>query len=493
MAIESARVLRLLGDFAEPDRRPAAAADLARALGAEELILFAPDPELGVLLPAPGLPQTLRNAAEWRTFLEHCRRDGEFLGELSGPDGHPRPARGCTAAGGVVAVAVGEHAAAAELASLRPLFSLLGALFRSERQTAAAEVRVTAAGRAVERAEALTQALQEMRTRLEAALQEAEAARSEARAQAEQAETLAEELQTQATHLEEQAAALEELNAELAASIEEAERARAAADVANRAKSEFLATMSHELRTPINAIIGYTELLEMGISGAVTDEQRAQLERIRSSSRHLLSLINDVLDLAKIEAGHMTVTGRHEPVGEVLFDTVGMLALQAAERGIEVEEVCGDPNTAYVGDEDRVRQIVVNLLSNAIKFTEPGGRVLVRCGCTPQPQPDAQLTGTGPWTYIQVEDSGIGIAANELDKVFLPFVQAEVGHSRTRGGTGLGLTISRQLARLMGGDLTVRSEPGQGSCFTLWLPTEKVPGTLDETLRVGADRAGSHG
>jgi signal transduction histidine kinase len=140
-----------------------------------------------------------------------------------------------------------------------------------------------------------------------------------------------------------------------------------------------------------------------------------------------------------------------------------------------------------VGDRDRVRQIIVNLLSNAVKFTPAGGTITVRCGTTGRPEPSAQVVGEGPWTSIAVEDTGIGIAPDQLPRMFQPFVQAEDGHTRTRGGTGLGLTISRQLARLMGGDLTVTSREGTGSSFVLWLPAvTPETGSLDPMIRVGA-------
>jgi hypothetical protein len=143
-----------------------------------------------------------------------------------------------------------------------------------------------------------------------------------------------------------------------------------------------------------------------------------------------------------------------------------------------------------VGDEDRVRQILANLLSNAVKFTEPGGRITVTCGTAPE----AGVTGNGPWTYLRVTDTGIGIAPEEMESVFHPFEQVERGHTRTKGGTGLGLTISRQLARLMGGDLTVESEPGQGSAFTLWLPAEAAAEPpLDEVVLEETRQRRPHG
>ena len=258
--------------------------------------------------------------------------------------------------------------------------------------------------------------------------------------------------------------ALEQANAQLVERTAEAE-------AANRVKSEFLANMSHELRTPLNAIIGYGDLLRMGIAGPITDAQRAPLERIQASSTHLLGLIEDVLDLSKIEAGRITVERQPRPIFSVVDAALELVRPQAAKRKLEILNQCeGKANGRFVGDEDRVRQILVNLLSNAVKFTRPGGAIEVSCGANAEPEPDARLQGQGPWVWIRVADTGIGIASEQLDSVFQPFVQADSGRTRAAEGTGLGLTISRRLARLMDGDLTVESEPGVGSRFTLWLP-----------------------
>ncbi len=256
--------------------------------------------------------------------------------------------------------------------------------------------------------------------------------------------------------------------------LQEAQAARMEAERANQAKSEFLTMMSHEIRTPINAIIGYTEILEMGIAGPVNPAQRNQLERVRSSSAHLLGLINDVLDLAKVEAGQVTVEAERAVLQDAVDAALGLVRPQASERGLRVERRCSDKvPMVYRGDEDRVRQILVNLLSNAVKFTAGGGQIIIDCGSTSETPERTQLTGEGPWVFVSIQDTGVGIAPSEQEAVFRPFVQAESGHKRTRGGTGLGLTISRQFARLMGGDITLRSELGKGSTFTLWLPPLK--------------------
>ncbi|HYR07400.1 MAG TPA: ATP-binding protein [Longimicrobium sp.] len=261
-----------------------------------------------------------------------------------------------------------------------------------------------------------------------------------------------------------------------------AELARRAADEANRAKSQFLANMSHELRTPINAITGYAELLELGIGGSLTAQQRHQVERIRSSSQHLTTLVNEVLDLAKVESGQMTAERERVPVAEVLADALTLVQPQAARRGLRLFDQTDEArDAALVGDRDRVRQVLANLLSNGVKFTAPGGRVSVRATVTDEPDRDARLPGRGPWVRIDVEDTGIGIPPERLSTIFDPFVQVDASYTRQAGGTGLGLTISRRLARLMEGDLTVRSTPARGSCFTLWLPAaaEAEPGQAE--------------
>ena len=257
------------------------------------------------------------------------------------------------------------------------------------------------------------------------------------------------------------------------AAREEAEGARAEAERANRAKSEFLANMSHELRTPINAVLGYTDLLEGGIVGPVTDSQREHLSRIAMSANHLLGLVEDILDLATIEAGRLDVVRERGDARTAVDESLPLILPQAVARGIAVENRCDVGCTyPYFGDAARVRQILVNLLSNAVKFTEPGGSITVEVETAGSAGAEASLAGPGPWTVFRVTDTGIGIAPGHLEAVFQPFVQVETGHTRTRGGTGLGLTISREFARRMGGDLTARSVPGEGSAFTLWLPSD---------------------
>ena len=237
-----------------------------------------------------------------------------------------------------------------------------------------------------------------------------------------------------------------------------AETARRDAEAANRAKSEFLAVMSHELRTPLNAIDGYAELMELGIYGSLTEGQRAALARIRVSQRHLLGLINGVLNYSRIEAGAVRYAVEAVPIDETLAACEALTAPQARARGLTLHVARCDPALALRGDREKVQQIVLNLISNAVKFTDPGGRVDV--GCTMH---DGGAT-------ITVADTGRGIASHRVEQVFEPFVQVDSSHTRTQDGVGLGLAISRDLARGMGGDITVESSLGMGSIFRLTLP-----------------------
>ena len=261
-------------------------------------------------------------------------------------------------------------------------------------------------------------------------------------------------------------------DAALVAAHEAAEQARRHAEEASQMKSLFLATMSHEIRTPLNAVMAYTEILGMEMAGPLTPAQHGQLGKIRTSSQHLLGIIDDVLDLSRVEAGRMVVGRSVLEVDAVLAEALSLVEPQAAARGVELSNaVSGIASelTAW-GDAERARQILLNLLTNAVKFTAPGGRVTVNAGAALQPPAEACVEGEGPWVYLRVEDTGKGIPAERVEAVFEPFVQADMTLTRQHGGSGLGLAISRQLARLMGGDLTVRSTEGLGSSFFFWLP-----------------------
>ncbi len=251
--------------------------------------------------------------------------------------------------------------------------------------------------------------------------------------------------------------------------------ARLEAEAASKAKSEFLAIMSHELRTPLNAVLGYSELMELGISGPINDKMREQIGRIRMSAIHLLGLVNDILDLAKVEAGRLQVSSVPCSATGTLTAAIALIQPQAGSRGLDLTVTTSDASSlVYRGDDERVRQILINLLSNAVKFTDPGGKITVDVEWAKSPDPDTRLQASRSYLRFSVADTGAGIPEDKLLSIFDPFVQAESGHSRTREGSGLGLTISRRLARLMGGDLTVKSKVGSGSTFSLWLPAETL-------------------
>jgi signal transduction histidine kinase len=288
----------------------------------------------------------------------------------------------------------------------------------------------------------------ELRARVEIMLR-ARSLSLELRDQAEEARTLAERLAEKTAELEVAAARLAERTA--------------AAEEANRAKSQFLAVMSHELRTPLNAIGGYAELIEMGVRGPVTDQQREDLARIKAGERHLLGLINEVLNYAKLEAGTVQYEVVDVAVGEALESAAPLVEPQAHAKGLTLEVACAAEELRVRADVEKLRQVLANLLSNAVKFTPPGGRV--RLWCEP----------CGADACFRVSDTGPGVPPDKLDAIFEPFVQIRSDLTRTEEGTGLGLAISRSIAEAMQGSLTVASVPGEGSTFTLRLPLAGPP------------------
>ncbi|HTY98550.1 MAG TPA: response regulator [Rhodocyclaceae bacterium] len=258
---------------------------------------------------------------------------------------------------------------------------------------------------------------------------------------------------------------------------------RQEAEQANRIKSEFLANMSHELRTPLNAIIGFSDVLKDGLLGELAPAQREYVTDINDSGRHLLSLINDILDLSKVEAGRMDLALAETSVAALLANSLSVVREKAAAHGIALEQEVADLAEPISVDGRKTKQIVFNLLSNAIKFTPDGGRIRLRArratrADVEQWVPDRTISRSLPlpendfreFLEIQVEDSGVGIAADDAPRLFQPFSQLGNTFARRDEGTGLGLAMVMKIAELHGGTAAVSSEPGKGSCFTVWLP-----------------------
>lgn len=273
-------------------------------------------------------------------------------------------------------------------------------------------------------------------------------------------ENLEKKVKKRTKELEDANRELELLNEELKKSKIEADIAKSEAQSASRAKSDFLANMSHELRTPLNSIIGFTELLLSGISGELTPEQKEQLNYINSSGRHLLELINDILDLSKVEAGKMELELSVFELRELIENSVAMFREKAMRHRIKMTiDIPQDVDKKIKADERKLKQIMFNLLSNAIKFTPDEGTVWVRA---------KKVKEEG--IEISVEDTGIGIKPEDMEKLFQPFQQIELTYTKKYEGTGLGLALTKRLVELHGGRIWVQSEYGKGSKFSFTIP-----------------------
>jgi PAS domain S-box-containing protein len=244
--------------------------------------------------------------------------------------------------------------------------------------------------------------------------------------------------------------------------LQESEVARIAADSANKAKSNFMANMSHELRTPLNAVIGFGEILQDQLFGNTNEKQLEYINDIVISGRHLLDLINDILDLSKVEAGKMELELDRVFLADILNNALAMIRDKAAQHSITLSaQLSPNADIEFVADERKLKQIMFNLLSNAVKFTEDGGSVSVQ----------AHLTSASPAQIeINVSDTGIGIKPTDLKKLFQPFSQLESAYSKNFEGTGLGLALTKRLVDLHGGKIWAESEFGMGSKFTFLMP-----------------------
>jgi signal transduction histidine kinase len=261
-------------------------------------------------------------------------------------------------------------------------------------------------------------------------------------------------------------------------------RAKDAAEEANRAKSAFLANMSHELRTPLNAVIGYSEMLQEVVEDRGQQDLLPDLAKIRWAGKHLLGLINDVLDLSKIEAGKVELSIESLDVSPLIEDAISTIRPLLAQNGNRLEVHCAGALGATLGDQTRLRQVLVNLLSNACKFTENG---LIRLEARRVHRKNAE------WMEFRVADTGIGMSQDQLDRLYRPFMQADASTTRKYGGTGLGLAISREFCQMMGGTLSAESELGKGSAFIVRLPADpQLPAVLVAAAGAIAERQTMH-
>jgi signal transduction histidine kinase len=261
----------------------------------------------------------------------------------------------------------------------------------------------------------------------------------------------------------------EELEARIAVRARELAARTLDFEAASREESRFLAALSHEVRTPITAMVGYADLLDAEIGGPLTAAQHAYVDRLRASTGQLLSLVDGVRDLSKVESGRVPLNTRARAIHAIVEDALSLVRPQAEAHGVRLVHTCAaaaDP--VAEADERRVRQVLVNLLASAVRHTPADGVVTVRCGRADAPPWRCATAGHVAWAWTAVADTGAGIPAGALATLFEPYEQGSA--PERSGASGLGLAISRRLARLMGGDLVAESEPGRGSVFTLWLP-----------------------
>lgn len=425
----------LVADLVTPECRSEAARRLACALGAENLVLFLPDPQLGVPLPAPGFPRTFPDGRAWRDLVANVQPGEVRTGQLPCPfDGVAKPVTVISSPGAVLAIAGGSPGPDS-ICNVARLLPVVARSLQTEVRLRHSEAQLAESRREIERAKVLATSLDRLRRELEGALSQVEHERA----------------CTERANKE-----ILRINSELAAARDEAVEA-------NRAKSAFLANMSHELRTPLNAIIGYSELLQDDSRASSSPELLGDLEKIRNAGKHLLTIISNILDVSKIEAGKMEIHLQVFHPGEVLGEVIETLRPQLQKEGNTCSVLLSPSLRPVKSDEGKLRQILLNLLGNAAKFTHNG-----HIAAEGAMEPD---TGT---LFFHISDTGIGISPEYQPRLFSDFTQVDDSPRRQYPGTGLGLAISRKLCRLLGGDITVESEPGRGSTFHLTVPTLPV-------------------
>ncbi|MBT9537087.1 MAG: hypothetical protein IVZ94_03035, partial [Nitrospirae bacterium] len=301
-------------------------------------------------------------------------------------------------------------------------------------------------------------------------------------------EGLEQKVKERTAELEDANLRLTALNIEFKLKKEEAEESKLQAEAANKAKSDFLANMSHELRTPLNSVIGFSEVLTEGLAGDITDKQREYIQDIWGSGKHLLRLINDILDLSKIEAGMMELKLDECDINELIQGTMLMFREKAVKHSIKVTADIPDDIGFIIADYMQIKQVLLNLLGNAFKFTDDGGSVTVKAQIVNKRDviarsisdeaiskdeiatPSARNDSLGNFVEISVEDTGIGISSEDQKRLFQPFQQLESTLTKKYEGTGLGLSISKKIVELHGGRIWVESEMGKGSRFSFMIP-----------------------
>jgi signal transduction histidine kinase len=408
--MQHSSTLDLVVSLAGADTRAAAAEALAQRLGIETILLFARDPDLGALIPAPGLPQTLHGGRTWRAFLKRCATPGEYSGDVELPKGTTRHAR-AYAADGVAIVAVGGEPDASELPLLQRVLPLLASILSAEQAALVAKAEAAAAREAANRAHALATAL--------------ETARADAAA----------------------------LNSELRSE--------------HRRKDEFLAMLGHELRNPLAPLVTSLELLRRHKLDAATSKN--VLDVMARQTSQLRRLVDDLLDVSRVSRGRIELKRERLTLSEVLADALAESQPIIDSQQHTVEIVEEDEPLVVSADRVRLTQIFSNLLNNAAKYTDHGGTLTVRTRC----KRDSAI--------VQIGDTGIGIEADMLPRIFDLFTQGPVSLDRSKGGLGIGLTLVRTLVELHSGAVEADSAgPGKGSTFTVKLPLAK------ERARAGA-------